>query len=154
MEIFRCANCIAPLRLDVGPVVTCAYCGAQTKLDEPQKVAAHGKTSGVRLAEAVAFATPARNIPFLEANAPLPIFRTETLSNSRDDQETLHVHFVQGSTTLTDFEFPITHRGPRGTLKIALTVRVAQSGAFSLTVAEPGTNNIMDKDAVPARVES
>ena len=54
-EILRCANCLAPIRLDVGPVVTCSYCGAQTRVDAPGAMEKPGATSGRRLAETVAF---------------------------------------------------------------------------------------------------
>ena len=135
-EIIRCASCLAPLRLDLGPIATCAYCGAQTRLDAPAAVVELGKKSGARLAEAVSFVTPTRTIPWLEADAALPIHRTETLSTQTDNQDALHVKLVQGTTPLADFRFPIAARAPRGVPKIALTVRVSAGGAMSLTVSE------------------
>ena len=102
--------------------------------------------SGERLAETVAFMTTSgMTIPFLEKDARLPVYKTETLSTSRDGQETLQVHIVQGSTSVTRFEFPIQKRAPRGVPKIALTVRVTTRGELSLTLSEPGTSNILDR---------
>jgi molecular chaperone DnaK (HSP70) len=147
----RCPNCLAPLRLDVGPVVQCAYCGAQTRL-ATSAVEKPAAASGVRLAEAVSFKTPTKTIPFLDANAGLPIFRTETLSTQTDNQETLHVNLVQGATEVASLRFPIHQRGPRGVPKITLTVRVSATGALSLTVAEPGTQNIVDHVGQNVRV--
>jgi hypothetical protein len=152
VEIVRCPNCLAPLRLDVGPVVQCRYCDAQVRLDAPQAIATKGVASGKRLAKAIGFATPAMTIPFLEANAPLPIYRTETLSTQSDDQEALNVNLVEGTSPIVSLKFPIQKRGPRGVPKIALTVRVSASGAMSLTVAEPGTSNIFDRDGFSVSV--
>jgi hypothetical protein len=150
-EIVRCGNCTAPLRLDVGPIVKCTYCGVQTRLDtracEPAEA-----PSGARLAEDVCFVTPSMKIPFLNANAPLPIFRTETLSTQSDNQDALNVNMQQGDAMLVSFRFPIQQRAPRGVPKIALTVRVAATGAMSVTVAEPGTTNIVDREGLMARV--
>jgi len=148
-EIFRCANCLAPLRLDVGPVATCSYCRAQTAIGAPQTFEKPAATSGRRLADGVAFVvSPTFRIPFLDANAPVPIFRTETLSTARDDQDVLEVKLVQGEASLASFGFPIRKRAPRGVPKIALTVRVAESGAMSLTLAETGTDNVVDRDGM------
>ncbi|HEY1957792.1 MAG TPA: Hsp70 family protein [Polyangiaceae bacterium] len=144
----RCANCLAPLRLDAGPIVTCAWCGAQTDLGTPAAVAKHGTKTGRRLEGDVAFVvTPTLRVPFLQAGAALPIHCTETVSTSRDAQEELKVHMMQGERELARFAFPIRQRAPRGVPKIALTVRVSESGAMSLTLAEPGTDNVMDYDA-------
>ncbi|MEO7114070.1 MAG: hypothetical protein ABI183_26755, partial [Polyangiaceae bacterium] len=96
--------------------------------------------------------TETRSFPFLEANAPLPIFRTETLSTSKDDQDVLHVHLVEGKTSLVRFDFPLKQRGPRGVAKIALTVRVSATGAMSLTLSEQGTTNVLDREGVAVRV--
>jgi hypothetical protein len=152
-EVVRCPNCLAPLRLDVGPVVKCRYCDSQVRLDAPQ-AASRGEASGKRLAHAIGFVTATRTVPFLEANAALPIHRTETLSTQSDDQEALKVNLVDGTTPIVSFEFPIQKRGPRGVPKIALTVRVSASGAMSLTLAEPGTSNILDRDGLSVSVAS
>lgn len=150
--LIRCGNCIAPLRLDLGAIVSCTYCGAQTRLDVAQ-IVAKPVTSGARLAETVTFVvTPTLSIPFLEANAPLPMFRTETLSTSSDAQPAFHVHLMQGTATLARFDFPILARGPRGVPKIALTVRVSAGGDMSLTLTEPGTGNALDRAGLSARV--
>lgn len=106
--------------------------------------------TGVRLAETVAFMTSSGvTIPFLEKDAPLPIHRTELLSTSRDAQETLPVHIVQGSTSVVRFEFPIQQRTPRGVPKIGLTVRVTPTndgrGELSLSLIEQGTSNALDR---------
>ncbi len=152
-QIFRCANCLAPLRLDAGPIATCSYCGAQTLVSAPAAVAKPPVGSGRRLAADVAFVvSPTRRIPFLEAGAPVPIFRTQTLSTSRDDQDELKVNLAQGERELASFGFPIRQRGPRGVPKIALTVRVAESGAMSVTLTEPGTDNALDRDGMLAEV--
>ena len=149
----RCANCLAPLRLDAGAVVTCAWCGAQTDLAAPAAVVKPGAKSGRRLAAEIAFrVAPRMRVPFLAADAPLPIHHTETLSTGRDAQEELQVNMVQGDRSLASFAFPIRQRAPRGVPRIALTVRVAESGAMSLTLAEPGTDNAMDYDAASASV--
>ena len=153
VEIVRCPNCIAPLRLDAGPVVRCLYCGAQCRLDAPGAVVEPGKPGEKRLAEAVAFVTPTNTVPFLDKGRVLPIHRTETLSTRTDDQDALDVNLVQGSTPLVHFRFPIQKRGPRGVPKLALTVRVAADGAMSLTVTEPGTSNAVDRDQLRVRVE-
>ena len=152
VEIVRCPNCIAPLRLDVGPVVRCTYCGAQSRLDSPGVVLEPGTPGQARLAEAVSFVTPTIKVPFLEKGATLPIYRTETLSTRTDDQDALDVNLVQGTETLVRFRFPIEKRGPRGVPKLALTVRVASDGAMSITVAEPGTKNIVDRDQLRVHV--
>jgi hypothetical protein len=55
---------------------------------------------------------------------------------------------------LASFPFPIRKRAPRGVPKIALTVRVAESGAMSLTLAEPGTDNVLDRDGIDVTVAS
>ena len=100
----------------------------------------------MQLAETIALApTPARSIPLLEAGATLPIERTETLTTSRDDQETLPLNIVQGTTPLTRLEFPIQKRGPRGIIKITLTLRVSLSGELSLSLIEQGTSNVLDR---------
>ena len=152
-HMVRCANCLAPLRLDAGAIVTCAWCGAQTDLGAPATVAKPGAKTGRRLADAVVFVvSPTLRVPFLEAGAALPIHRTETLSTASDDQPELKVNMVQGARELARFAFPIRQRGPRGVPTIALTVRVAESGAMSLTLAEPGTDNAMDYDAANASV--
>ena len=152
VEIVRCPNCIAPLRLDVGPIARCAYCGAQSRLDAPGVVVDSGTPGQTRLAETVSFVTPTMTIPFLEKGQTLPIFRTETLSTRSDDQDVLDVNLVQASEPVVRFPFPIQKRGPRGVPKLALTVRVAADGAMSITVAEPGTNNIVDRDQLRVRV--
>jgi hypothetical protein len=154
-ELLRCANCLAPLRLDAGPIVTCSYCRAQTRVDAPTVVEKPSVASGRRLADTIAFVTSSMHkIPFLEKSAPLPIFRTETLSTSRDDQDVLDVKLVQGERLLASFPFPIRKRAPRGVPKIALTVRVAESGAMSLTLVEPGTDNALDRDGIDVMVAS
>jgi molecular chaperone DnaK (HSP70) len=154
-ELLRCANCLAPLRLDTGTVATCTYCGAQTRIDAPREIAAAPVTSGARLAETVAFAlTPTRSIPLLEADSPLPIFRTNLLSTSRDNQESLEVHLVQGKDSIASFSFPIQQRASRGVPKISLTVRVATNGAMSITLSEPGTTNALDRDAMMVHILS
>lgn len=132
----RCDNCLAPLPLDErGLVLTCTYCRAMTPNE-----------TGVRLAETVSFMTSTgRTIPFLEKDAPLPIHRTELLSTSRDAQDTLPVHIVQGSTSVLRFEFPIRQRTPRGVPKIGLTVRVTTRGELSLSLIEQGTSNALDR---------
>ncbi len=150
-EIVRCASCLAPLRLDAGPIATCGYCGAQTCLDAPAEAVELGHKTGARLAEGIAFVTPTRTIPWLDANAALPIHRTETLSTSTDNQDALHVKLVQGATTLADVRFPIAARAPRGVPKIALTVRVSAEGAMSLTVSD-GPGRAVDHDGISARV--
>lgn len=152
-EMIRCANCLAPLRLDTGPVATCTYCGAQTRIDAPREIAKPAVTSGTRLADTVSFAvSPTRSIPLLAANSPLPIFHTDLLSTSRDNQETLEVNLVQGSDPIASFSFPIQQRAPRGVPKLSLTVRVATNGAFSVTISEPGTTNVLDRGAMAVRV--
>lgn len=152
-RIFRCANCLAPLRVDGGPVATCGYCGAQTAVNAPAAVAKPPVASGRRLAADVAFVvSPTLRVPFLRGGAPVPIFHTETLSTSRDDQDELKVNLAQGDRALASFAFPIRQRGPRGVPKIALTVRVAESGAMSLTLAEPGTDNVLDRDGMRAEI--
>lgn len=105
-----------------------------------------------RLAEAVSFVTPTNTIPFLDKGRTLPIHRTELLSTRSDDQDALEVNLVQGSEPVVHFRFPIQKRGPRGVPKLALTVRVASDGAMSITVAEPGTTNILDRDQLRVRV--
>ena len=42
-------------------------------------------------------------------------------------------------------EFPIQKRGPRGIIKIALTLRVSVSGQLSLSLIEQGTSNVLDR---------
>jgi hypothetical protein len=153
-EVVRCPSCLAPLRLDVGPIVKCRYCDAQVRLDAPQAVAAKGEASGKRLAQMIGFATPTMTIPFLAANAPLPIYRTETLSTQRDDQDALDVTLVEGTTRVVSLKFPIQKRGPRGVPKIALTVRVSAGGAMSLTLAELGTSNTLDREGLSVSVLS
>src|SRR5271165_655197 len=146
----RCPNCLAPLRLDAGRMATCLYCGVQTWLDAPGTVAPGAPVaSGRRLAEEVAFVVPpSLKIPFLSRDAALPIHRTETLSTSRDDQDKLDVHLVQGDHPVARFDFPLRQRVPRGVAKISLTVRVAATGAFSLTLSEQGTDNVLDRDGL------
>ena len=152
VELVRCPNCLAPLRLDVGPIVKCAYCGAQSRLDSPGVVAEPGAPGQTRLAEAVSFVTPTNTIPFLDKGKTLPIFRTETLSTRSDDQDALEVNLVQGAEPVVHFRFPIQKRGPRGVPKLVLTVRVAPDGAMSVTVAEPGTTSVVDRDQLRVRV--
>jgi len=132
----RCDNCLAPLPLDErGLVLKCTYCSAMTRNE-----------SGERLAETVSFMTTSgMTIPFLEKDAHLPVFKTETLSTSSDEQATLQVHIVQGSTSVTRFEFPIEKRAPRGVPKIGLTVRVTTRGELSLSLIEAGTSNALDR---------
>ena len=102
--------------------------------------------SGERLAETVSFMTTSgMTIPFLDKDATLPVFKTETLSTSTDEQATLQVHIVQGSTSVTRFEFPIEKRAPRGVAKIGLTVRVTTRGELSLSLIEAGTSNALDR---------
>jgi len=102
--------------------------------------------SGQHLAETVSFVTSSgMTIPFLDKDAPLPVHKTETLSTSKDDQETLQVNIVQGSTSVTRFEFPIEKRGPRGVPKIGLTVRVTTAGELSLSLIEAETSNALDR---------
>lgn len=151
-EIARCPNCVAPLRLDAGPIVTCRYCEVQSRLGAPNVVTQAPKSGQARLAETVSFVTPTTTIPFLEKDKPLPIHRTETLSTRTDDQETLDVNLVQGSEPIVQFKFPIQKRGPRGVPKLALTVRVATDGAMSITVTEPGTTNAIDRESLRVRV--
>ena len=111
-----------------------------------------GVTGGARLAQAVSFVTPTNRVPFLAANAALPVFRTETLSTRADDQEALEVNLVQGEEAIVSFKFPIQKRGPRGVPKIALTVRVSLEGEMSITLAEPGTSNIVDREGLRVRL--
>jgi molecular chaperone DnaK (HSP70) len=153
-ELVRCPNCIAPLRLDAGPIATCTYCGAQSRIDTPgvTVTVAPSIPGQTRLAETVSFVTPTITIPWLEKDATLPIHRTETLSTRTDDQDALDVNLVQGSQPIAQFKFPIQKRGPRGVPKLALTVRVATDGAMSITVAEPGTTNAIDRDQLRVRV--
>jgi len=102
--------------------------------------------SGQHLAETVSFVTSSgMSIPFLDKDAPLPVHKTETLSTSKDDQETLQVNIVQGSTSVTRFEFQIEKRGPRGVPKIGLTVRVTTAGELSLSLIEAETSNALDR---------
>lgn len=152
LELVRCPNCLAPLRLDQGSIVRCGYCGAQSRLDAPGVIVERGAPGETRLAETVSFVTPTITVPFLDAASTLPIHRTETLSTRTDDQDVLDVNLVQGATPLVRFRFPIEKRGPRGVPKLALTVRVAIDGAMSLTVTEPGTKNVVDRDGVRVRV--
>jgi hypothetical protein len=151
-EIIRCPNCVAPLRLDAGPVVTCRYCEAQCRLDAPGAIVAPGVPGQARLAETVSFVTPTNVIPWLEKGSPLPIHRTQTLSTRTDDQETLNVNLVQGASRLVELQFPIQKRAPRGVPKLALTVRVATDGSMSVTVAEAGTPNALDRDQLRVQV--
>lgn len=151
-EIARCPNCIAPLRLDAGSVVRCDYCGAQSRLDSPGVVVEPGVPGQTRLAEAVSFVTPTNTIPFLDKGRTLPIHRTEVLSTRTDDQDALDVNLVQGAEPVVRFRFPIQKRAPRGVPKLALTVRVATDGAMSITVTEPGTSNVIDRDQLRVRV--
>lgn len=151
-ELVRCPNCIAPLRLDGGPIARCIYCDTQCRLDAPTVVMTPGMPGQTSLADTVSFVTPTITIPFLEKGATLPIHRTETLSTRTDDQDALDVNLVQGSSPIVEFKFPIQKRGPRGVPKLALTVRVATDGAMSVTVAEPGTPNIIDRDQLRVRV--
>ncbi len=137
----------------MGPISTCTYCGAQTRIDEPARIAKPPMASGTRLADTIAFVTQtSRKVPLLEANAPVPIHQTLTLSTSRDNQETLEVSLVQGSDAITSFSFPLQQRAPRGVPKIALTVRVSATGAMSLTLSEQGAANALDRDGLEARV--
>ncbi len=152
LEILRCPNCIAPLRLDAGPLVQCRYCGAQSRLREPGVVVEPGAPGQTRLAESVSFVTPTNTVPFLEKGRTLPIYRTETLSTRSDDQEALDVNLVQGAEPIVSFRFPIQKRGPRGVPKLALTVRVAIDGAMSITVSEPGTSNVVDREHLRVRI--
>ncbi len=102
--------------------------------------------SGSFLAEPVEFLTSSgMRFPFLEKGARLPIHKTELVSTSRDAQETLPVHIVQGSTSVMKLEFPISTRAPRGVPKIGLTVRVSTAGELSLTLTEPETTNALDR---------
>ena len=151
-ELVRCPNCLAPLRLDVGAVVQCRYCGAQSRLDAPEAVVTPGAPGQTRLADAVSFVTPGMTIPFLDAGATLPIHRTETLSTQSDNQDALDVNLVQGSEPVVRFRFPIQKRGPRGVPTLGLTVRVAVDGAMSVTVSEPGTSHVVDRDELRVRV--
>jgi len=151
-ELVRCPNCIAPLRLDTGPIATCAYCGAQSRLDTPGALVAPSVPGQTRLAETVSFVTPTITIPWLEKDATLPLHRTETLSTQRDDQDALDVNLVQAGRPIAQFKFRIQKRGPRGVPKLALTVRVATDGAMSITVSEPGTTNVLDRDQLRVRV--
>jgi hypothetical protein len=132
----RCENCLAPLPLDANALVlACTYCSAMAKNE-----------SGSFLAETVAFLTTSgMRIPFLEKDARLPIHKTELLSTSRDAQESLPVHIVQGSTSVVQLVFPISARAPRGVPKIGLTVRVSTAGELSLTLEERETSNILDR---------
>ena len=150
--MLRCANCLAPLRLDTGPIATCRYCSAQTRVDEPTQIAKPPVVSGSRLADAVRFVKGAISIPMLEANKPLPIHQTLTLSTSTDNQEKLGVNLMQGNEPIVSFTFPLEQRAPRGVPKIALTVRVSENGAMSLTLSEPGTRNTLDREGLTARV--
>jgi hypothetical protein len=152
VEMVRCPNCGAPLRLDAGPIAHCAYCGTQSRVDTPGVVVAAGTPGQTRLVDAVSFVTPTITVPFLDKGKTLPIFRTETLSTRTDDQDALDVNIVQGSDPIVHFRFPIQKRGPRGVPKLALTVRVAVDGAMSITVAEPGTTNVVDRDQLRVRV--
>jgi hypothetical protein len=151
-EMVRCPNCVAPLRLDAGPVVTCRYCEAQCRLDAPSAVVAPSTPGHARLAEAISFVTPTNTIPWLEKGSALPIHRTQTLSTRTDDQDTLNVNLVQGSEKLVELQFPIQKRAPRGVPKLALTVRVATDGSMSVTVTEAGTPNAIDREAIRVRV--
>jgi molecular chaperone DnaK (HSP70) len=111
-----------------------------------------GAPGQTRLAEAVSFVTPTNTVPFLEKGRVLPIHRTETLSTRSDDQDALDVNLVQGTEPVVHLRFPIQKRGPRGVPKLVLTVRVAPDGATSITVAEPGTSNVVDRDQLRVRV--
>lgn len=146
-ELVRCPNCIAPLPLDEGPVARCRWCGAHVRLDAPAAVAKPGETTGARLAETIFFVSPARKLPWLEAGTPVPIHRTETLSTATDDQPTFHIRLATASAELAAFDVPIRHRGPRGTAKIPLTVRVSKDGAMSVTVAET-PENAVDREGI------
>ena len=151
-EIVRCPNCVAPLRLDAGPVVACRYCEAQCRLDAPGTVVAPRTPGQARLAEAVSFVTPTNTIPWLEKGSALPIHKTQMLSTRTDDQDALHVNLVQGTDKLVELRFPIQKRAPRGVPKLTLTVRVATDGAMSVTVTEAGTTNALDRDQLRVRV--
>lgn len=111
-----------------------------------------GAPGQTRLAESVSFVTPTNTVPFLEKGRTLPIYRTETLSTRSDDQEALDVNLVQGAEPIVSFRFPIQKRGPRGVPKLALTVRVAIDGAMSITVSEPGTSNVVDREHLRVRI--
>lgn len=150
----RCANCLAPLRLDLGPVATCAYCRAQTPVAAaPSTVERSTAAIRRRVAAEIAFVvSPTLRIPVIEANTSVPIARTEMLSTSRDGQEALEVSLFEGSRALVGFWFPIRQRAPRGVPKIGLTVRIAETGALGLTVSEPGTENVVDRDGLSVTV--
>ncbi len=151
-QIVRCPSCIAPLPLDAGAIVRCRYCNAQCRIDSPDAVVQPGEPGQTRLAEAVSFVTPTNTVPFLDKGKALPIHRTQTLSTRTDDQEALHVNLVQGTEPIVEFELPILKRGPRGVPKLVLTVRVATDGAMSVTVAEQGTANVVDREGLRVRV--
>ncbi len=108
----------------------------------------------MRPAQAVSFlSVHGGDDSFLDANAALPIFRTETLSTQSDNQDGLTVKLsVQGDTPIVSLRFPIQQRASRGVPMIALTVRVSATGAMSLTLVEPGSDNILDRDGLTARV--
>ena len=152
VEIVRCPNCVAPLRLDAGAVVTCRYCEAQSRIDAPGTLLQPSVPGQRRLADAISFVTPTNTIPWLGNGSALPIHKTQLLSTRTDDQDALNVHLVQGAEKLADVHFPIQKRGPRGVPKLELTVRVASDGAMSVTVREPGTTNALDRDQIRVRV--
>jgi molecular chaperone DnaK (HSP70) len=97
------------------------------------------------LRETLSFVTPTMKVPFVESGSALPMEQKITLSTNTDEQETLHVNLIQGETPLVTLEFPIRKRGPRGTVKIELTLRISSAGELSLSLIEAGTSNILDR---------
>jgi len=142
-ELLRCGNCAAPIHVEGDAViVTCAFCGFQTRLEAP----ARNKTppgTGPRLAEAIAIALPNGTlVPIVDAGSSVPTSRSETISTSQDDQAQLQLTLVCAGATLVRAAFALAQRKPRGTIRVKLSVDVDAHGAVKIGLAEQGSSNL------------
>jgi hypothetical protein len=147
MELNVCGNCRAPLQLSMEQtLVTCPYCGFQSRVGndgvEPAAV-----STGPRLAETISLRiSPKLAIGLLASETVLPAHHVESLSTSRDDQESLEIDLVAGEgpdpsthRSVVAASFPLTKRSPRGTVTVETRLVVHEDGAVEVFLHEGGT---------------
>jgi molecular chaperone DnaK (HSP70) len=78
--------------------------------------------------ETIAIRAGDRVIPLVEAGTELPVTKRETLSTSRDDQESVRCELVAGDRRVAFMEVGVP-RKPRGVAQVRLELRVSAEGS-------------------------
>lgn len=157
LEVLRCPSCDAEIRFDPGSSLsTCQYCGAQVKMASPAAAPTAVPTAEARLAEAIAIKSSIMNqaIPLIARGTSLPAEHSETLSTSRDNQESITVNLQAGddpdperNRDLAAVVIPLKQRSPRGVPMAQLRIEVAADGTVAISGREEGQSHTVRHDA-------